>query len=150
MSRDPEDSWPTNSASLHKYLYASGDPVNRIDPRGRGDFVEYVFNLSEQALKAIIPITEMVGNFVELQVVPSVEAGVNFAVEAVEVFAEDVELTKKATAVAKAYVCADLALQFAILVMDLNNDVKLTPEQREIYLTTSEIGMTAVCVEQWR
>jgi hypothetical protein len=25
---------------LHKYLYAGGDPVNRIDPRGREDLVE--------------------------------------------------------------------------------------------------------------
>jgi RHS repeat-associated protein len=40
MSRDPEDGDPTDPASLHKYLYAGGDPVNRIDPRGREEFVE--------------------------------------------------------------------------------------------------------------
>ena len=29
-------------ASLHKYLYANGDPVNRIDPRGKDAVLEYV------------------------------------------------------------------------------------------------------------
>jgi RHS repeat-associated protein len=42
MSRDPEDGTATDPASLHKYLYANGDPVNGIDPRGRADEVEYV------------------------------------------------------------------------------------------------------------
>jgi RHS repeat-associated protein len=36
LSRDPEDGLPTDPASLHKYLYANGDPVNKIDPRGHG------------------------------------------------------------------------------------------------------------------
>jgi RHS repeat-associated protein len=34
MSRDPLEGDPTGPASLHKYLYANGDPTNRIDPRG--------------------------------------------------------------------------------------------------------------------
>jgi RHS repeat-associated protein len=41
MSRDPEDGKVKEPATLHKYLYAGGDPVNRIDPRGR-ETVEYV------------------------------------------------------------------------------------------------------------
>jgi RHS repeat-associated protein len=40
LSRDPEDGNPRDSRSLHKYLYADGDPVNRIDPRGRGALIE--------------------------------------------------------------------------------------------------------------
>jgi RHS repeat-associated protein len=40
LSRDPEDGKPNDPQSLHKYLYASGDPVNRIDPSGRGDLIE--------------------------------------------------------------------------------------------------------------
>ncbi len=35
MSRDPEDGKAFDPASLHKYLYAGGDPVNTIDPTGR-------------------------------------------------------------------------------------------------------------------
>ena len=41
MSRDPEDGVPADPQSLHKYLYAGGDPVNGIDPTGRADFLEY-------------------------------------------------------------------------------------------------------------
>jgi RHS repeat-associated protein len=41
LSRDPEDGNVTNPASLHKYNYASGDPVNRLDPTGRADAIEY-------------------------------------------------------------------------------------------------------------
>ena len=37
MSRDPEDGKPIDPQSLHKYLYAGGDPVNLIDPTGRAD-----------------------------------------------------------------------------------------------------------------
>jgi RHS repeat-associated protein len=44
LSRDPEDRQPfdskgepTDPKELHKYLYADGDPINRLDPTGRGD-----------------------------------------------------------------------------------------------------------------
>ena len=44
---DPElfrpDGYPTDPSALHKYLYAGGDPVNRIDPSGRGDLADYFF-----------------------------------------------------------------------------------------------------------
>src|ERR1017187_7256136 len=36
LSRDPLDGNAKEPASLHKYLYAGGDPVNHIDPRGKG------------------------------------------------------------------------------------------------------------------
>jgi RHS repeat-associated protein len=42
LSRDPEDGNPTDPASLHKYLYANGDPVNGWDPMGREDFIENI------------------------------------------------------------------------------------------------------------
>jgi RHS repeat-associated protein len=35
LSRDPESGKPYIPATLHKYLYAGGDPVDRIDPRGQ-------------------------------------------------------------------------------------------------------------------
>jgi len=40
LSRDPEEGQAKIPASLHKYLYASGDPVNRFDPRGRDSILE--------------------------------------------------------------------------------------------------------------
>jgi RHS repeat-associated protein len=42
MSRDPEQGNPYDPKSLHKYLYAGGDPVNAIDPTGRADLLEVV------------------------------------------------------------------------------------------------------------
>jgi len=44
MSRDPLDGNAIDPKTLHKYLYAGGDPVDKIDPRG-----EY---LAEYALMA--------------------------------------------------------------------------------------------------
>ena len=41
LSRDPEDGNTRDPASLHKYLYADGDPVNRRDPMGRLALIEY-------------------------------------------------------------------------------------------------------------
>jgi RHS repeat-associated protein len=40
MSRDPEDRKVADPKTLHKYLYAGGDPVNRVDPRGRAELFE--------------------------------------------------------------------------------------------------------------
>jgi hypothetical protein len=40
LSRDPEMANRYDPKSLHKYLYASGDPLNRIDPRGRENMLE--------------------------------------------------------------------------------------------------------------
>ena len=41
LSRDPEDGNSNDPASLHKYLYANGDPVNGIDPMGWENFLDY-------------------------------------------------------------------------------------------------------------
>lgn len=42
MSRDPENGNSLDPASLHKYLYANGDPLDKTDPRGRAA-TEYSF-----------------------------------------------------------------------------------------------------------
>jgi RHS repeat-associated protein len=41
MSRDPEDGKPNDPTSLHRYLYAGGDPADFIDPTGRDEEAEY-------------------------------------------------------------------------------------------------------------
>ena len=45
LSRDPNEGNIKIPATLHKYLYASGDPVNRIDPSGRDDLANYGLEL---------------------------------------------------------------------------------------------------------
>jgi RHS repeat-associated protein len=48
MSRDPKPGHIEFPRSLHKYLYTSADPVNRVDPRGTEDEVE---EADEEALE---------------------------------------------------------------------------------------------------
>jgi RHS repeat-associated protein len=47
MSRDPEDGDLFGAMSLQRYRYASGDPVNRIDPLGRLDLEVYGIKLAK-------------------------------------------------------------------------------------------------------
>ncbi len=47
LSRDPNSGHFAIPATLHKYLYASADPVNRIDPNGRADTGEVVLEDAE-------------------------------------------------------------------------------------------------------
>ena len=41
LSRDPLDGQAKDPASLHKYLYADGDPVNGLDRTGKADLYEW-------------------------------------------------------------------------------------------------------------
>jgi RHS repeat-associated protein len=50
LSRDPNDpqlfdadGTPADPKSLHKYLYAGGDPVDGLDPSGRAVLIQYNF-----------------------------------------------------------------------------------------------------------
>jgi len=40
-SRDPEEGNGRDPVSPHEYLYAGGDPINAMDPRGSEELVEY-------------------------------------------------------------------------------------------------------------
>jgi RHS repeat-associated protein len=53
MSRDPEDGVDTDPATLHKYLYAGGDPINHLDPSGRAVTVETALVLGTISLSAV-------------------------------------------------------------------------------------------------
>lgn len=56
LSRDPEDGIPTEPISLHKYVYADGDPVNASDPSGRAavaEDVEVTIKIDIGALPAV-------------------------------------------------------------------------------------------------
>jgi RHS repeat-associated protein len=50
MSRDPLGGQAWDPKTLHKYVYAGGDPVNLVDPKGQGSLQEYVFNFTLLAL----------------------------------------------------------------------------------------------------
>ena len=59
LSRDPEEGIPTDPATLHKYAYSGGDPVNRIDPRGREDEEEEAEIDSEVSAESEAEIKEV-------------------------------------------------------------------------------------------
>jgi RHS repeat-associated protein len=63
MSRDPENPGsfdsngnPVDPKTLHKYLYADGDPVNGFDPTGHNDDEEYGIKLDRLAVRAAVAI----------------------------------------------------------------------------------------------
>ncbi len=60
MSRDPEAGISTDPRSLHKYLYAGGDPINRIDPSGRGELNDFKLTLIVGG-SAVSPLMAFVG-----------------------------------------------------------------------------------------
>ncbi len=54
MSRDPKDGKTTDPRSLHKYLYADGDPINGFDPTGREAMFETAALLEKDAKKTAV------------------------------------------------------------------------------------------------
>jgi hypothetical protein len=56
MSQDPYGGDIRNPASLHRYRYASGNPVNRIDPSGRNDTTEMALGISWTAIQGYAAI----------------------------------------------------------------------------------------------
>jgi RHS repeat-associated protein len=57
LSRDPEEGNRFDPRTLHKYLYVGGNPVNRIDPRGRL-LVEDTLKTEEEEVKTAPAITK--------------------------------------------------------------------------------------------
>jgi RHS repeat-associated protein len=53
MSRDPNDGRLFEIRALHTYLYAGGDPANRIDPTGRVDLVEFGLRVTKAAAATV-------------------------------------------------------------------------------------------------
>ena len=85
LSRDPldpqpfgPDGYPINPSSLHKYLYAGGDPINASDPTGR-DYVEYKLVKGEMGAAALTALP-IVANVVcgEFAVVSFVLDGMHY------------------------------------------------------------------------
>lgn len=58
MSRDPNGGTPFDPKTLHKYLYAGGDPINAEDPTGQ-DFVSDAFSRAWSAARATIEGTKL-------------------------------------------------------------------------------------------
>ena len=51
MTMDPYEGCIQDCATLHKYVYTHNDPVNRIDPSGKGAILEYEFSIGDRNFK---------------------------------------------------------------------------------------------------
>ena len=112
MSRDPENGILKYPASLHKYLYAGSDPVNAMDPTGRAELFEKALIEKPILLETIPAIVEMVGTYVQLQVIP-------FTLDAAQVVADflaDAWQVIRSNGALKLYVCTELGVDFATAV----------------------------------
>ena len=58
LSRDPEAGKPIDPKTLHKYLYAGGDPVNAMDPTGK-DLVGDVLTRAWSATRTFFAATKI-------------------------------------------------------------------------------------------
>jgi len=56
MGRDPEDGDVSNPGTLHRYLFAGGDPVNNMDPSGR-DYAGTVSLYSRVSVSGLVIAT---------------------------------------------------------------------------------------------
>lgn len=56
MSRDPEAGKAKDPRSLHKYLYAGGDPIDRVDPTGRINLISYTLQLVKQVPGVVLVV----------------------------------------------------------------------------------------------
>jgi RHS repeat-associated protein len=59
LSRDPENGEATTPATLHKYLYSGGDPINFGDPTGKDDLFETGSLLDEDEAQTRARVTKI-------------------------------------------------------------------------------------------
>lgn len=107
MSRDPQDGQPEDSASLHKYLYADGDPVNLMDPTGRGA-AEYQLTFVPGGTAAVVALPELVAGATQFGAAAQVYAGLTYlTAQDVLALIADVVVTK---GIAKVLACGTVGL----------------------------------------
>jgi RHS repeat-associated protein len=66
LTRDPAEGQTVDPRTLHKYLYAGGDPVNALDPTGRDDDLETYTRILSRVMKAYPAILACSGALVGL------------------------------------------------------------------------------------
>jgi RHS repeat-associated protein len=59
LSRDPEDGKSIDPKTLHKYLYAGGDPINAMDPTGRDDTIGWAIAGFALTVYSVKPLYEL-------------------------------------------------------------------------------------------
>ena len=111
LSRDPEDGDPTDPQSLHKYLYAGGDPANRIDPSGRADSIETIFTITVIATPSEVALSALAGQ--ATAAIALLQAGAGQAFLTAQYVFELIAAAGEATGISKVLVCGAVGLAVA-------------------------------------
>jgi len=107
LSRDPQDGQPEDPASLHKYLFADGDPIDLMDPTGRGA-AEYQLTFVPGGTAAAAALPELVAGATQFWAAAQVYAGLTYlTAQDVLALIADVVVTK---GIAKVLACGTVGL----------------------------------------
>jgi len=132
LSRDPLDGDPTDPQSLHKYLYAGGDPVNRIDPSGRADSIETIFTITVIATPTEVALSALAGQATAAIALLQMAAGQAYLTA--QYAFELIAAAGEATGISKLLVCGAVGL----VVAQVEAEHKITnPEKTAIGLAFS-------------
>ena len=121
LSRDPEDGNEFDPKTLHKYLYAGGDPVNMIDPSGRAELFESAIITGGSAVTATEAGLAIIGGAASEAAaaaadaaLAAMEAASDF-IEAVPEYLQAARDALRASAALRLLTCAALGVGFAEL-----------------------------------
>jgi len=122
LSRDPEDGIATDPKTLHKYLYAGGDPANAIDPSGRADAGETGLTFALLSTAPVPELTAIVGTAASnallatgiTDAIAAIEAAANAgsAEEAVEILINATKLIIKTKPLVRVFLCSPLVFAY--------------------------------------
>jgi RHS repeat-associated protein len=122
LGRDPEDGKASDPSTLHKYLYAGGDPVNRIDSLGREAMLE-VGSLDAIIGSTPVPVlVELAGGVYASAAAAAVQAylyAMNTALDAGIALADYLAAGKyvaTVTGLTKVFLCTDLSISLPQLI----------------------------------
>jgi RHS repeat-associated protein len=110
LSRDP---------SLHKYLYAGGDPVNRIDPSGRADSIETIFTITVIATPTEVALSALAGQATAAIALLQMAAGQAYLTA--QYAFELIAAAGEATGISKVLVCG--AVSFVVARVEAENKI---------------------------
>jgi RHS repeat-associated protein len=132
LSRDPLEGDPADPQSLHKYLYAGGDPVNRIDPSGRADSIETIFTITVIATPTEVALSALAGQATAAIALLQMAAGQAYLTA--QYAFELIAAAGEATGISKLLVCGAVGL----VVAQVEAEHKITnPEKTAIGLAFS-------------
>ena len=143
MSRDPEDGKLLDPKTLHKYLYADGDPVNGLDPTGRDDEEEesgIFVNISGKVARVVASLTQNAA-----QAAAAIQHYAGLAYLTLNDFLAAIAANEYAGAVARTFGCISLASMLNQMLdeLDLPEDVKYAA------LFDYKAACTLVIVSPW-